>query len=53
MKISVEPDENESTTKGSDRILESKTQLDIVDRYAALHAAETLGATVALHVGVI
>ena len=52
--ISVEQKENESTTKGSDRILESKTTPNIVDpEHATRHVAEAFWAIVALHVSVI
>jgi hypothetical protein len=54
MTISVEQKENESTTKGSDRILKSKTQPNIVDpEYATRHAAEAFGAIVTLLIWVI
>jgi len=42
MTISVEKEENESTTKGSDRILESKTTPKIVDPE---HATRHFGAS--------
>jgi len=49
--ISVELKENESTTKGSDRILKSKRLPNIVDpQYATRHTAEELGAIVALYI---
>jgi len=42
--ISAEQKKNESTTKGSDRILEAKTPLNIVDpKHPTRHAAEALG----------
>ena len=54
MPISVRQKENELTTKGSDRILVSKSPLNIVDpERATWHAAKTLGAIVALHISVI
>jgi hypothetical protein len=54
MTISVKQKENESTTKGSDRILESKTTPNIVDpEHATRHVAEAFWAIVALHVSVI
>jgi len=54
MTISVGKEKNESTTKGSDRILESKTTPNIVDpEHATRHVAEAFWAIVALHVSVI
>jgi len=44
MTISAEQKKDESTTKGSDRILHSKTPPNIVDpEHATRHAAEALG----------
>jgi len=46
----MEQRKSEMTTKGSDRSLETKTPPNIVDpEHATRHAAETLGAVVALH----